>query len=50
VRRGKRADVENGHIDEQIEQKDDEREKQCSTVPVLHASRPRVDVTCVLGL
>jgi len=50
VRRGKRAYVENYHVDEQVEQKDDEREKECSAVPLLRASWLRVDVTGVLGV
>jgi hypothetical protein len=45
---GKRADVENDHVDEQIEQKDGEREKEYWTVPLLRASWLRVDVTGVL--
>lgn len=48
--RGKRADVENDHVDEQIEQKDNERKKECWTVPLLHASWLRVDVMGVLGV
>jgi hypothetical protein len=35
---GKGADVKNDHVDEQIEQKDNEREKECWTVPLLRAS------------
>ena len=48
--RGKRADVENDHVDEQIEQKDNKREKQCWTVPLLRASWLRVNATGVLGV
>jgi hypothetical protein len=50
VGRGKRADVENDHVDEQIEQKDHECEKECWTVPLLRAGWSRVDVTGVLGV
>jgi hypothetical protein len=50
VVRRKRADVENDHVDEQIEQEDNEREKECWTVPLSRASWLRVDVTGVLGV
>lgn len=48
--RGKRAEVENDHVDEQIEQKNNEPEKECWTVPLSRASWPRVGVTGVLGV
>jgi hypothetical protein len=50
LRRGKRADVENDHIDEQVEEKDNERKEEYSTVPIMRASWWRVDVTGVLDL
>ena len=45
--REKRADVEHGHIDEQVEEKDDE---ECSAVSLMRASWRRVIVTAMLSL
>ena len=48
--RGNRADVERDHIDEQVEEKDDERKKECPTVSLMRASWRRMVVTVMLGL